>query len=344
MSSLKQSIKSKVVSTIGAVRGVAQPTTAPTPGRLSPEDLARINSLELRARGVVEGVLQGLHRSPFIGYSVEFSSHRRYSAGDDLRHVNWKLFARNRKLYVKEFDAETNMNMTLLVDCSRSMQCRIAGSLTKYDYAATLAAALACLAAMQRDAIALGMIGDGITHYLEPSSKPGRWEDCVKQLSQPPQVARLSETRRPPPLRGGPAPADRPTSNPISLLRGLEQAAALSRQRGLVILLSDLIDEPEQIAKGLQQLKHRGHEVVVFHLLDPWERQLPADGRVRFADLESDLEVTTDLESVRRDYNQRIERWCQELQDLCLVQSIDRIEVLTDTAPTSVLIDYLISR
>lgn len=320
MSALKPSWQSRVSSAIQAVRGGQDAAAKTRTNWLGPEELARISSLELRARGVVEGVLQGLHRSPFIGYSVEFSSHRRYSAGDDLRHVNWKLFARNRKLYVKEFDAETNMSMFLLVDCSRSMQCRIAGSLTKYDYAATLAAALSCLAATQRDAIALGLLGDGITHYLEPSSKPGRWEDCVKQLSQPPSV------------------------QPTSLLRGLEQAAALARQRGIVFLISDLIDDTEHIAKGLQQLKHRGHEVVVFHLLDPWERQLPADGRVRFADLESDLEVTTDLESVRRDYNQRIDSWCQELQDMCLAQSIDRIEVLTDSSPTSVLIDYLISR
>lgn len=320
MSSLKESIKSRVSSAIGAVRGSPGAGSEKKSSPLSPEDLARISSLELRARGVVEGVLQGLHRSPFIGYSVEFSSHRRYSPGDDLRHVNWKLFARNRKLYVKEFDAETNMSLYLLVDCSRSMQCRIAGDMTKYAYAATLAAAVACLAAMQRDAIALGMLCDGITHYLEPSSKPGRWEDCVKQLDQP------------------------PASQPTSLLRGLEQSAALAKQRGIVILLSDLIDDTEHIAKGLQQLKHRGHEVVIFHLLDPWERQLPADGRVRFADLESDLEVTTDLESVRRDYNQRIDTWCQQLQDMCLAQSVDRIEVLTNSSPTSVLIDYLIAR
>ncbi len=320
MTALGKSLKSKVSSALQAVRGQSDAASALRTGWLSPEDLARISSLELRARGVVEGVLQGLHRSPFIGYSVEFSAHRRYSAGDDLRHVNWKLFARNRKLYVKEFDAETNMNMVLLVDASRSMQCRIAGRLSKYDYAATLAAALACLASNQRDAIALGMLGDGIAHYLEPSSKPGRWQDCVQQLSAP------------------------PLAQPTSLLRGLEQAAALARQRGLVVLISDLIDETENIAKGLQQLKHRGHEVVLFHLLDPWERQLPTDGRVRFADLESDLEVTTDLESVRRDYNLRIDRWCQELQDICLAQSIDRLEVLTDSSPTSVLIDYLISR
>lgn len=320
MSQLWSGTKSRISSAVAALRSDSTTASRTPTAWLAPEELARIKNLELRARGVVEGVLQGLHRSPFIGYSVEFSSHRRYSAGDDLRHVNWKLFARNRKLYVKEFDAETNMNLYLLVDCSQSMQCRVAGGMNKYDYAATMAAALACLSANQRDAIALSMLCDGVVSYLEPSAKPGRWEDCVKQLTQP------------------------PATQPTSLLRGLEQSAALARQRGIVILFSDLIDDVEGIAKGLQQLKHRGHEIVVFHLLDPWERQLPADGRVRFADLESDLEVTTDLESIRRDYNQRIDSWCQQLQDMCLMQSIDRIEVLTHTNPTSVLVDYLISR
>jgi uncharacterized protein (DUF58 family) len=162
-------------------------TKTRNPDWLKPDELARLSSLDLRARGVVEGFLQGLHRSPFVGYSVEFSSHRRYGAGDDLRHVNWKVFARQRKLYVKEFDAETNLNLYLFVDASRSMQCKVEGVLTKFEYAATLAAAMASLAIKQRDAIALGLIDDGITSYLDPSAKPGRWDECVQMLSQPPE-------------------------------------------------------------------------------------------------------------------------------------------------------------
>jgi uncharacterized protein (DUF58 family) len=285
-----------------------------------PEELARLGSLELRARGVVEGFLQGLHRSPFVGFSVEFSAHRRYGPGDDLRHVNWKLFARSRKLYVKEFDAETNLNLYLIVDCSSSMQCKLGGALTKFEYAAVLAAALASLASQQRDAIALGMIADGITSYLEPSARPGRWEDCIEVLSSPPHRA------------------------VTSLTKGLEQAAALARHRGIVIVLSDFIDDTGGIARGLQQLRHRGHEVVAFHILDPWERQLPAEGRIRFADLESPAELTTDVESIRSAYGARIDAWCGELQEICLLQSIDRLEVLTDRAPTDALVDYLVAR
>jgi uncharacterized protein (DUF58 family) len=297
-------------------RGVA----SEDPGWLKPEELARLNSLELRARGVVEGFLQGLHRSPFIGYSVEFSSHRRYGPGDDLRHVNWKVFARQRKLYVKEFDAETNLNLYMFVDASRSMQCKVDGPMTKHEYAATLAAALASLALKQRDAVALGLMDDGITSYLDPSAKPGRWEECVQMLSRTPQ---------------------RPVT---ALAKSLEQAAALARHRGIVVIFSDLVDEVEGIERGLQQLRHRGHEVVIFHVLDPCERYLTDGGRVRILDMEGPGEITTDVESIRTDYLQRIDRWCDELDDVCLHQGVDRLELTTDTPPATALVDYLVKR
>ena len=294
--------------------------SASNPSWLRPDELARLSSLELRARGVVEGFLQGLHRSPFIGYSVEFSSHRRYGPGDDLRHVNWKLFARQRKLYVKEFDAETNLNLYLFVDASRSMQCRAGGAMTKHEYAATLAAAMASLAMKQRDAVAIGLIDDGVTSYLEPSAKPGRWEDCLQMLSQ------VSE-------------------QPVTALaKSLEQAAALARHRGIVVLFSDLIDDVAGIQRGLQQLRHRGHEVVVFHLLDPYERALPEGGRIRVLDMEGPEQITTDVESIRADYQRRVDRWCDELEDICRHHGVDRLELTTDMPPTAALVDYLVRR
>ncbi|MCA9135456.1 MAG: DUF58 domain-containing protein [Planctomycetales bacterium] len=294
---------------------------APRPEWLKPDELARLNSIELRARGVVEGFLQGLHRSPFIGYSVEFSSHRRYGPGDDLRHVNWKLFARQRKLYVKEFDAETNLNLYLFVDASRSMQCKIDGAMTKHEYAATLAAAFASLAIKQRDAVGLGLFDDGVKQYLEPSAKPGRWEDCLSLLSTTPQ------------------------SKVTALSKSLEQAAALARHRGVVVILSDLVDDDvEGIKKGLQQLRHRGHEVIVFHLLDPFERHLADSGRYRVLDMEGPDELTTNMESIRADYLNKINQWCNQLDDACLYQGVDRIELTTDQPPTAALVDYLVKR
>lgn len=287
---------------------------------LNPNQLARLQSLELRARGVVEGFLQGLHRSPFVGYSVEFSSHRRYGPGDDLRHVNWKLFARQRKLYVKEFDAETNLNLYLFVDASRSMQCRAGSAVSKHEYAATLAASLASLAMKQRDAVAVGLMDDGVSSYLEPSAKAGRWEDCVQMLSRTPE-------------------------QPVTALaKSLEQAAALARHRGIVVLLSDLIDDVEGVRRGLQQLRHRGHEVIVFHLLDPYERSLPESGRVRVQDMEGPEQVTTDVESIRTEYQRKVDQWCEELEQICRRAGIDRLELTTDMPPAAALVDYLVRR
>ncbi|RCS43541.1 DUF58 domain-containing protein [Bremerella cremea] len=298
----------------------ANPDSKANPGWLPPEELARLNSLELRARGVVEGFLQGLHPSPFVGYSVEFSAHRRYGPGDDLRHVNWKVFARQRKLYVKEFDAETNLNLYLLVDASCSMRCRVDGAMTKHDYAATLAAALAWLAMKQRDAVALGLMDDGITDYLDPSAKPGRWEECLKLLS-------------------------RSQAQPVTALgKSLEQASALARHRGIVAIFSDLVDDTAAIERGLVQLRHRGHEVVLFHLLDPCERHLTQKGRLRVTDLEGGAQLMTDAEGIRAAYLKRVDRWCAELADLCVHQGVDRIELTTDKPPAAVLFDYLVRR
>lgn len=287
---------------------------------LQPEELARLNSLELRARGVVEGFLQGLHQSPFVGYSVEFSSHRRYGPGDDLRHVNWKVFARQRKLYVKEFDAETNLNLYLFVDASRSMQCRVDGAMTKHEYASTLAAALSWMAMKQRDAVALGLMDDGITDYLDPSAKPGRWEECLKLLAQT-------------------------NAQPVTALgKSLEQASALARHRGIVAIFSDLVDDTAAVERGLVQLRHRGHEVVLFHTLDPCERRLTQKGRLRVVDMEGAGQLTTDVEGIRTAYLRRVDTWCAELADICVQQGVDRIELTTDQPPAAILFDYLVRR
>ncbi len=281
---------------------------------------SNISTLEFRARTVVEGLMQGLHQSPFIGYGAEFSSHRRYGPGDDLRHVNWKIFARQHKLYVKEFDAETNLNLYLLVDSSRSMQCKVTGSMTKFEFAGTLAAALASLALKQRDAVALALMNDGISVYVDPSSKPAQWQQLLSLLS----TCEASST--------------------TNLPKALEQAAALARHRGVVVVISDLIDDFDGIQRGLMQLRHRGHEVIVFHLLDPYERRLADSGRFRVYDLEDGTSLTTDVESLRFAYRQSIDKWCQDLENMCLQHSIDRVEVLSDSSPLSVLVNYLVRR
>src|SRR5436305_11773856 len=180
-----------------------------------PVFFSRLENLELRARGIVEGFMQGLHRSPFVGFSVEFASHREYAQGDDLRHVNWKLFARQNSLYVKQFDAETNMNLYLLLDVSGSMECRNSG-ISKREYGASLAAALGHLALRQHDAVGLILLADEVIMHLPPRSQPHQLQE----------VMRLISTTKP--------------RRTASSARAFQQAAELCRHRGIVVILSDL--------------------------------------------------------------------------------------------------------
>ena len=284
-----------------------------------PAFFSRLENLELRARGIVEGFLHGLHRSPFVGFSVEFASHREYAPGDDLRHVNWKLFARQKRLYVKEFDAETNMNLYLLVDVSGSMECANQG-ISKLDYATTLAAALSHLALKQHDAVGITLYADEVLAHLEPKSKAHQFDEILRVIA---------------------TTKARPKSDAS---RALQQAAELCRHRGMVVVISDLFDDLDAIVRGLDQLRYRRHEVLTFQVWDPWERDLPLDGNICFTDLETRSEITTHADGIREGYRQVVNRWRGELQQECLNRGVDRIEVTTADAMDTVLVDYLVRR
>ena len=244
---------------------------------VDPAFFSRLESIELRARSIVEGSMHGLHRSPYLGLSVEFASHREYTPGDDLRHLNWKLYARHDRLYIKEYDADTNLNLYLLLDASASMSCANAGR-SKLHYAASLAAALAHLALKQRDAVGLTVFADAVTAHLPPA--PGRTSSTrSSRRSPPPRSARRPTTT---------APCTRPPSSP--------RVAAWS------CVLSDLFGDLEAIVRGLDHLRYRNHEVIVFHIMDPWERDLSVDGQIRFRDLETGETLTTQAEGIREAY------------------------------------------
>jgi uncharacterized protein (DUF58 family) len=284
-----------------------------------PAFFSRLESLELRARSIVEGFLTGLHRSPFVGFSVEFASHREYTPGDDPRHVNWKLFARQRRLYVKEFDAETNMNLYILLDVSGSMECANTGR-TKLEYGASLAAALAHLALKQRDAVGITLFADQVVGHLPPRAKPHQLEDILRLIG---------------------TTTARPASDAT---RALQQAAELCRHRGMVVLISDLFDHTEAIVHGLEHLRFRNHEVIVAQLWDPWERDLPLEGNVRFHDLETGTELATRVEGIREAYRAAVADWQRKLEHECRNRSVDRLELTTDEPVDRVLIDYLVKR
>ena len=286
---------------------------------VDPAFFSRLDNLELRACGIVEGFLHGLHRSPFVGFSVEFASHREYAQGDDLRHVNWKLYARTKRLYVKEFDAETNMNLHLLVDISGSMECANTGR-SKLSYATTLAAALAHLALKQHDAVGITLFADEVVAHLDPRAKPHQLDEIL---------AMISTTK------------SRPKSDAS---RALHQAAELCKHRGMVVVLSDFFDDMGAITRGFDQLRYRQHEVLAFQVWDPWERHLPLDGNICFSDMETREEITTHAEGIREKYLVAIDGWRAELARECLNRGIDRIEMTTDDPLDKALLDYLVHR
>lgn len=286
---------------------------------VDPAFFSRLENLELRAHGIVEGFMHGLHRSPFVGFSVEFASHREYAQGDDLRHVNWKLFARQQRLYVKQFDAETNMNLYLLLDVSESMSCRSKG-VSKLEYGAALAAALAHLAIKQHDAVGLALLADEVIAHLPPKARSHQLQE----------ILRVIETTKP-----------RQTT---SSGRAFQQAAELCNHRGIVVILSDLFDDLDELMKAVERLRFRNHEVIVFHLWDPWERYLPLEGHYRFHDIETGEALVTQAESVRGDYLVEVHRWRDQLETECRNRAIDRIELTTDEPLDQALLDYLVRR
>lgn len=286
---------------------------------VDPVFFSRLESIQLRARSVVEGFLHGLHRSPYIGFSVEFSSHREYVPGDDPKHVNWKVFARHKRLYVKEYSAETNMNVYLMLDVSGSMECASTGR-SKLHYGSALAAALAHLALKQHDAVGLTLFADSVVSHLPPRAKSHQLDDVLCAIA---------------------ANKARPVSDAS---RALHQAAELATRRGMVVIISDLFDEIDEIVSGLEHLRFRNHEVLILHVLDPWERDLPLNGNIRFHDLESGEQLVTQADGIQRAYRAAVAEWRDALDAECRNRAVDRIEMTTDDPLDQVLLDYLVKR
>ncbi|HEY3969235.1 MAG TPA: DUF58 domain-containing protein [Planctomycetaceae bacterium] len=286
---------------------------------VDPAFFSRLDNIELRARSIVEGFMHGLHRSPYVGFSVEFSSHREYVPGDDLRHVNWKLFARQKRLYVKEYNAETNLNLYILLDISNSMECASKGR-SKLHYGSALAAALAHLALKQQDAVGITLFADEVVASLPPKAKSHQLDEILRLIS---------------------ATHARPVSDAG---RALHQAAELARHRGMVVVISDLFDDLTRIMDGLDHLRYSNHEVLLFHVFDPYERDLPLEGNIRFRDMETGEELTTHAEGVRECYLAAMNQWRDEVERECRNRAIDRIELTTDDPLDEALLDYFVKR
>lgn len=298
----------------------------PTPARarfdlLDPAGLARLGGLELVARRVVEGFLIGLHRSPHRGFSAEFAELRPYQAGDDLRHIDWRMYGRSDRLFVKQFEEETNLRAYLLLDVSRSMGWSSAPDLpTKLWYAKHLAAALALVLLRQGDAVGLVTFHDRIGLRVAPSGGRTQWHEIARRLA--------------------PVEAEGETSA-HSALRDL---AIRLRRRGLVIVLSDLLVDPEATRTALRFLRHRGHETLVFHLIDPGERELPPTPDARFFDPETDEELQVAVADVRDDYRTAVAAALREWERSLKPHGIDYVVLDTDQPLARPLRAYLRKR
>jgi uncharacterized protein (DUF58 family) len=282
-----------------------------------PKVLAGISNLYLRARWVVEGMMSGVHRSRSKGFSVEFEEHREYSPGDEIRRIDWKALGKFDRYFIKEYEDETNLRAYLLVDTSGSMDYASDG-ITKFDYGCTLAASLAYLILRQQDAAGVVTFSDHIEAFIPPKAK----RDYLLQ------ILHALENRGP----GG----------ETNVGRILEEIAGQIKRRGLVVLVSDLLDEPEKILKGLRLFRFKGNDVIVFHLLDPAELSLPFDGNILFEDLEElNLRVVADPRAIRKTYREVVEEFTSRMRQECHDNIIDYQLISTSTPLDRALASYL---
>ncbi|HXW05706.1 MAG TPA: DUF58 domain-containing protein [Vicinamibacterales bacterium] len=287
---------------------------------LDPAVLARLGTMELKARTVVEGFLAGLHRSPYKGFSVEFAEYRQYIPGDDLSMLDWKVYARSDRHYVRKSEEETNVECHLLVDLSASMGYRGSAPMSKLDYGSVLAASLAFLMHRQRDATGLITFDERIAFRLPASARPGHLQTVLLALGRIEQGTR-SDVARP-----------------------LHQLAEALVKRSLVVLISDLLDDPEPIVKGLKHLKFRGTDVIVFQVLDPNELTFPFRGPARFRDLESQQEITAEPSEIRATYLRDLAGLTLHYDRALRGAGIDYVQLDTSQPLDFALLAYLAAR
>lgn len=289
-----------------------------SPNYLDPEVLARLSGLDLKARLIVEGFVSGLHRSPYHGFSVEFAEHREYVPGDDLRYVDWKVFGRNDRYYLKQFEEETNFACSLLLDTSRSMSYRSsAASLSKLDYARHAAAAIACLTIQQQDAAGLITFAESVQDFVRPSSQPAHLKQLLFMMEQ---AGSGCDT----------------ALGPV-----LHDLAERIRQRGLIIIFSDLFDDPDSLLMGLKHFRHRRHDVSVVQIIDPAEQDFPFEEPTLFKGMEQPLESLTEPRMVAKAYRAEfadfLGRTAANCRDLGLDYHLIRTDQRLDAALTAFL-------
>lgn len=289
---------------------------------LDPKVLSKITRLDLQARLVVEGFISGLHRSPFHGFSVEFATHREYTPGDDIKHIDWKVQAKTDRYYIKQYEEETNLKATFLVDASESMRYKSdrGGSMTKYEYAAAVAASLGFLLLQQQDAVGLAVFDEDLRTYLPASANPNQIKPFVHAMD-------INEPKA-----------------KTSLEHICHSVAEKISRRGLVCLVSDLFGDVEGLVRGLQHFRHYGHEVVVLHVMDRDELDFPFQGNTMFRGLEEMGNLTIEPRALRQGYLDAVDEFCREVKRKCVASQIDYKLISTADHLDAALLAFLAAR
>jgi len=287
---------------------------------LKPEVIRQVARLDLRAKFIIEGFISGLHASPFHGFSVEFSEHRKYTSGDNISDIDWNVYAKTDRFYIKKFQAETNLTGYLVMDLSGSMGYTYRQELTKFEYGVSLAAALGYLMIHQQDPVGLVAFDREVRQSLAPRSKRSQLGNILSLLSK---LAPAGET---------------------AIGRSLHQVAGMIRHRSLVMLFSDLLGEPAPILRALHRLRHAGHDIIVFHILDEAEALFPFDGMLELEDNETQERLLVDADGIKADYLEEVAAFRASYRKECLGARIDYVPLHTGMPFDKALMGYLLSR
>ena len=299
---------------------------------LDPKTLAKIQALDIRARLIVEGFITGMHRSPYKGFSVEFAQHRQYVQGDDIRYIDWKVFGRTDRHYIKQYEQETNLQLMLVVDASESMT--YSGVQTKgwqsgrdegkgwrkFDHATSIAASLAYMALHQQDSAGLAVFDRKVRHFIKPSSNPRQWRVIIDELTTVPKNEK---------------------TNTGAIL---DEIAEQLHHRSLIVLISDLFDDPKNIIKGIQHLRYRRHDLIVLQILDHEELEFPFESTTLFKGMEQMGELVVEPRALREAYLEEMQKHTQAIRDECHKLHVDFVQVDTSLPLDVTLPNFLATR
>ncbi len=287
---------------------------------LQPNVVAQLKNIELKARLVVEGFITGLHRSPYHGFSVEFAEHRQYNPGDEIKHIDWKVYGRTDRYYVKQFEEETNLRCVIAIDKSASMRYSSKGNISKFEYSAYLAASIAYLLMKQRDAVGLALYDSELGSYFPPRSKTSYISEILRAIDQT-------------------VPSEQ-----TGTAQALNQLAEKFTRRGLIVVFSDFFDDPRSIITALSHFRHKKHEVVAFQILDPQEIDFLFGGSVLFKDMETMESLQTQPLQIQKKYRETFDAFINLIKKECYEKNIDFNTIRTDEPFDRALRQYLTKR